>query len=167
MLVQTSINMQAIISAFIFYVDLRFNWDINFQITIQSIIYFLTEVEKEKIYRKLKKREWLFIYVFFRVSSPTSHKGQSGNLALTLNSVKPTKAVLWFSSQQCKIETRIIHLLFICFIYKSPVVFCRVGVWKGREINRTIFSQNLLNLVGSGHLQDISLEQKTCWMMQG
>ena len=39
--------MQAISSAFIFYVDLRFNREINFQITIKSINYVLTEVEKE------------------------------------------------------------------------------------------------------------------------
>lgn len=38
--------MQAISSAFIFDVDLRFNREINFQITIQLNNYFLTEVEK-------------------------------------------------------------------------------------------------------------------------
>lgn len=62
MLVQTSIIMQAIGSAFIFYVYLRFNWDINFQITIQSINYFLTEVEKEKNIQKVKE-ERMIVYL--------------------------------------------------------------------------------------------------------
>ena len=45
-----------------FNVDFWFNWDINFQITIQSINYFLTEVEKEKNIQKVKE-ERMIVYL--------------------------------------------------------------------------------------------------------
>ena len=161
--------MQAISSAFIFDVDLRFNREINFQITIQLNNYFLTEVEK-KLYRKLKKTEWYFINFFFRVSSPKSSCGstQRSVWKLSLKSEQlwnPQKLFCVFPVRNVKLWRVLFILLFICFIYERYLVFCRDGVWKGREDNRRTFSLGLLNLVGSGHLH--LLEQKTCWMMQG